>query len=116
MPGTRAILCRVALPILALLVAMPATAQTKDHAPTALASSARMAQDKAGSESWTYAQPISVFSKYRTVIVDPTTVYQGPDAQFNGVDSADRYKYASIITDELRSELLKSFASPAVAQ
>ena len=53
-----------------------------------------MAQDKANTESWTYAQPVSVFAKYRTVIVDPTTVYQGPDAQFDGVDPADRQKYA----------------------
>jgi hypothetical protein len=48
--------------------------------------------------------------------VEPTTVYQGPDAQFDGIDQADRSKYAAIITDELRSELAKSFPAPARAQ
>jgi hypothetical protein len=75
-----------------------------------------MTQDKPGSESWTYAQPVSRFSKYRTVIVAPTKVYQGPDAQFEGIDPAERAKYASLITDELRSELAKSFPAPAKAQ
>ena len=75
-----------------------------------------MTQDKAGTESWTYAQPTSRFLRYRTVIVDPTVVYQGPDAQFEGIDPADRAKYAQIITDELRSELAKTFPSPAKPQ
>src|SRR5215203_5770588 len=91
MTGNGSKICRLAgLPLL-LLIADPALAQTKDHAPVALPSARVLAQDKAGTESWTYAQPTSVFTKYRTVIVDPTTVYQGPDAQFDGVDTADRY-------------------------
>src|SRR5678816_2339059 len=80
----------VALLAATMLSVAPAAAQTKDHAPVALPSARMMAQDKANTESWTYAQPTSVFTKYRTVIVDPTTVYQGPDAQFDGVDPADR--------------------------
>jgi hypothetical protein len=75
-----------------------------------------MTQDKANSENWTYVQPREVFTKYRSVIVDPTAVYQGPDAQFEGIDSADRYKAASVITDELRRELAKTFPSPASPQ
>lgn len=110
------ILCRFALPAIVALAAMPAYAQTKDHAPVALKSSSKMTQDKSGSENWTYVQPRSVFTKYRTVIVEPTAVYQGPDAQFDGIDSADRYKAASVITDELRQELAKSFPAPATAQ
>src|SRR5688500_4249812 len=100
MSGTA--LTRFAIPAVALLIAVPASAQTKDHAPVALPSAGLLTQDKAGTESWTYAQPLSVFTKYRTVIVDPTTVYQGADAQFDGVDPADRQQYASVITDELR--------------
>ena len=102
MISIRSTIGRFALPAVALLIAGPAVAQTKDHAPVALPSARMMAQDKANTESWTYAQPTSVFTKYRTVIVDPTTVYQGPDAQFDGVDPADRQKYAAVITDELR--------------
>lgn len=101
----------------AFLVAAPAMAQTEDHAPTALKSSTKMTQDKAGSESWTYAQPRDVFTKYRTLIVDQTAVYNGPDAQFDGdISAADRAQFASVITDALRSELAKSFPTPARAQ
>ena len=115
MNGTRSNLYHLALPIL-LLAATPAIAQTKDHAPVGLPSATRMSQDKPGTESWTYAQPTSVFTKYRTVIVDPTTVYQGPDAQFDGVDPTDRAQYASMITGELRSEIAKTFPTPARPQ
>ena len=116
MSAIRSIICLTALPIAALVVVAPASAQTKDHAPVALKSSSKMTQDKANSESWTYVQPREVFSKYRTVIVEPTAVYQGPDSQFDGIDSADRYKAASVITAELRQELAKTFPSPATAQ
>jgi hypothetical protein len=75
-----------------------------------------MTQDKPGSESWTYAQPRSVFLKYKTVIVDPAVVYQGADAQFEGIDRADRQKFADMITRELRSEIGKSFPTPAKPQ
>ena len=110
------ILCRLALPAIVLLAAVPVSAQTKDHAPVAMKSSSKMTQDKAGAENWTYVQPREVFTKYRSVIVDPAVVYQGPDAQFDGIDSADRYKAASVITEELRQELAKTFPSPAKPQ
>lgn len=119
MSGTGFILRRLTIPAAVLLAAVPmsaAGAQTKDHAPVNLPSSNLMSQDKAGTESWTYAQPVARFSKYRTVIVEPTTVYQGADAQFDGIELADRSKYAAIITDELRAEMAKSFPAPARAQ
>src|SRR5262245_29826736 len=100
------------LTAIAMAIAVPAQAQTKDQAPVSLSSSSKMMQDKPGTESWTYAQPQSAFRKYRTVIVDPTVVYSGPDAQFDDIDAADRSKYAEMITDELRSELAKTFPSP----
>lgn len=97
--------------------ASAAMAQTEDHAPVAMKSSGKMAQDKPGSESWTYAQPRSVFAKYRTLIVEPTAVYNGPDSQFDGgISAADRSKFAVIVTDALRSELAKSFPAPARPQ
>ena len=109
-------IARLAIPALVLLAAVPANAQTEDHAPVSLRSSQRMTQDRPGSESWTYAQPTSRFTRYRTVIVEPTAVYQGPDAQFEGIDAGARATYAGIITEELRSELAKTFPSPATAQ
>ena len=72
-----------------------------------------MGQDSPGSESWTYAQPASAFRRYRSVIVDPTAVYQGPDAQFEGINPDDRAKFADIVTQELRSEMAKSFPGGA---
>lgn len=116
MTATRSIHYRFALAAVAASVATAAASQTKDHAPVALPSASLMTQDKAGSENWTYAQPRERFTKYRTVIVDPTTVYQGPDAQFDNVDMADRQKAASVITGELRQELAKTFPSPARPQ
>jgi Protein of unknown function (DUF3313) len=106
------ILARIAFPATVLLIAAPAIAQTYDRPPVSLPGANMMSQDRPGSESWTYAAPASAFAKYRTVIIDPTTVYDGPDAQFEGIDYADRAKYAGIITQELRSEVAKSFPVP----
>jgi len=108
----RAISCG-AIPAAALLAATPALAQTQDHAPVNLPAASAMTQDKTGGDSWTYVNPSASFGKYRTVIVEPATVYTGPDAQFVDVDQADRAQYAAILSDSLRSELAKSFPSPA---
>ena len=116
MPAICSTLYRFSLPMALLIAAAPVSAQTKDHAPVALPSASVMTQDKAGTENWTYAQPKAVFSKYRTIIVDPTAVYQGPDAQFDGIDPADRSKIASVITGELRQELAKTFPAPPKPQ
>ena len=107
---------RFTIPAVALLVATPVNAQTRDQAPVALPSARMMTQDKPYSESWTYAQPRSEFAKYRTIIVEPTTVYRGPDAQFEGIDPADRVKFAGIITSALQAELAKTFPTPARPQ
>ncbi len=106
----------IALCACALATPIAAEAQTRDHAPVNLQSSKKMTQDKANAESWTYVQPASKFRKYRTVIVADTTVYNGADAQFEGIDPADRAKFASMITQELRPEIAKSFPAPARAQ
>lgn len=107
---------RLALCVSALSLSTPLIAQTKDHAPVALKSASKMAQDAPGSESWTYAKPRNDFLKYRTVIIEPTQVYNGPDAQFDGIPYADRQRFADIVTQELRAEVVKAFPSPAQAQ
>lgn len=109
-------LTRIALLPAALLVApLPAIAQTTDHAPVELQSADKLAQDKEGSESWTYFKPGLDLSKYRAVIVEPTSVYDGPDAQFDGIEPADRVKYAQILTTALGTELAGVFPAPAKA-
>ena len=100
-----------AVPAAFLLLAVPAFAQTQDHAPVDLPAASAMTND--GRDSWTYVNPEANFTRYRTVIVEPATVYTGADAQFDGVDQDDRVKYAAMMSDALRAELAKSFASPA---
>ena len=107
---------RCLLPATAILFATPALSQTQDHAPVSLPSARVMAQDKPGTESWTYVQPASEFRKYRTVMIPATIVYQGPDAQFEDIPQSDRVKFADMITQALRSEMVKSFPAPAKAQ
>jgi len=106
---------RGAVPAIVLLMATPAIAQIQDHAPVDLPDAQMMTQDKAGSESWTYVNPSVNFTTYRNVIVDPTTVYTGPDAEFGNISQEDRIQYAGIITAELRSEIGKAFPAPSGA-
>ncbi len=94
------------LVIAAMLVPSAATAQTRDHAPTQLQSAASLRHDKG--ESWTYRKPGVVFSSYKTVLIEPTAVYAGPDAQFKDIAPADRAKFAVILTDALRAALAGS--------
>ena len=106
-------IARTAVPAAILLLAAPAAAQTVDHPPVDLPDAQLMSQDKAGSESWTYVNPSANFTTYRNVIVDPTTVYTGPDAQFDDISREDRIQYAGIMTAELRSEIEKVFPPPS---
>lgn len=96
-----------------------AFAQTEEHAPVGLASSAQM-QHGSG-ESWTYVKPNLDLTRYRSILLVPTSVYEGADAQFNDVAPADRQRFAQIVTEELRSELGKAIplsagAAPGVLQ
>lgn len=116
MAANRTANCRYAIIAAAICSSAPALSQTQDHAPVALPSAGVMQQDKAGTESWTYARPASEFRKYRTVMIPAAVVYQGPDAQFEGISQADRVKFADMITQELRREMAKSFPAPTKPQ
>lgn len=105
-----------ALAIGTCAIASPAFAQTRDHAPVDLQSAPELTQDQAGRENWTYINPDAVLTKYQTVSVDPGVVYDGPDAQFDGVSNIDRAKYAAIMTDALRTEIAKSFPASTGAR
>lgn len=88
------------------MMPIAAFAQTRDHAPTQLQSAANLRHDKG--ESWTYRKAGLQLSGYRSVLVDPTVVYAGPDAQFKDIPVADRAKFAAVLTDALRTELAGS--------
>lgn len=100
----------------AVLSVSPAIAQTQDRAPVALPSASRLSQDETGKESWTYINPNARFSSYRSVIVDPTVVYTGADAQFQNVPVGERPRLAQIFTNTLSSELARSFPNPGKAR
>lgn len=87
----------------ASLVAMPASAQTQDHAPAALQSAPELRHDKG--EAWTYIKPGLDFARYKAVVVEDTAVYKGPDAQFKDLKPEDRAHFAALLTQALRSEL-----------
>jgi hypothetical protein len=91
------------------LIPAAASAQTKDHPPSALPYAGSLTHVKG--ESWSYFKPKLDLSRYDAITVDETAVYSGPDAQFDDIDPADRAKFASIITNELRSAMAKSFPS-----
>lgn len=98
--------------VLALLIAAPlsaAAAQTRDRAPVDLPSSSRMTHDRG--ESWSYFKPGLNLASYRQIIVEPTRVYDGPDAQFNDVDRPARQRYANIVTSRVRTELASRVAA-----
>jgi hypothetical protein len=99
------------VPLILLLTALPASllAQAKDHAPTALPSGEKLKQDKPNSESWTYIKPAINLTAYKSVMVDPTIVYTGPDAEFSNISAADRQKFASLLTNTVRTEMARSF-------
>ena len=96
-------------PLIALAITAwplaPVAAQTQDHAPSQLGSAPRLRHDKG--EAWNYVKPGLNLSRYTAILVDPATVYTGPDAQFANVPVADRKQFADIITVALRGELSK---------
>jgi hypothetical protein len=93
--------------LIALALLLPATAagaQTRDHAPVSLPSASRLNHDRG--ESWSYFRPGLDLAAYRSIIVEPATVYGGPDAQFeDDISSANRRRYATMLSDRLRREL-----------
>ena len=108
MPASQKLLSgmkRSSLLALLLLAVAPdsAFAQTHDRAPAGISSAPRMTHDRG--ESWTYVRPGLDLSAYRNFIVEPTQVYDGPDAQFEDVDADDRRRYGNIVTERLRHEL-----------
>lgn len=105
MPSTCSVIARNLCGASLLFASAAAVAQTKDHAPIGLTSAEELVQDREGTESWTYFEPGLDLSTYRHVIVEPARVYSGPDAQFDGIDPADRANMAEIFTAALGSEL-----------
>lgn len=104
---SRSLAMRLSFLVLAgCLMPIGALAQTSDHAPTTLSSSAKLQHGKG--ETWNYHKPGLNLTPYRSILIDPTAVYTGPDAQFDGIAPADRTKFAALLTETLRTELARS--------
>lgn len=88
------------------LITAPSPAQAQDRAPSSLESAPELRHDKG--EAWTYIKPDFDFSRFRAVVVEPTSVYKGPDAQFANIKPEDRERFAALLTEALRSELATS--------
>ncbi|GAA0454258.1 hypothetical protein GCM10009095_22350 [Sphingomonas molluscorum] len=107
---TEDVMHRFSLALAMLSLPTLATAQTRDHAPVALGSADELQHDKPRSESWTYVKPQAGFTRYRSILIDPTAIYTGSDAQFDGVSMADRQKYAALMTGVLKADLASTLA------
>jgi hypothetical protein len=91
-----------ALAIAGAMAVGACSSDSDNSKPTGLQSSARLAPDTKIHGAWIYRAPQANFSKYKTVIIDPVTLYNGPEANFGDATPADRQKYADIVTAELR--------------
>lgn len=92
-----------------LLVCASAAHAQYSTPPVGLPSSSKLAKDAEGRDSWTYVQPGAVFTSYRSVIIEPTAVYNGPESDFGDIAIDERARFAEILTDALREEIAKSF-------
>jgi hypothetical protein len=62
-----------------------------------------------GSESWTYVKPGADLGQFKSVLIGPTTYYQGEGAQYDGLGPADLQIYADMITGALNTTFTQSF-------
>lgn len=70
--------------------------------PSGLASSAALQPNAAISGSWIYQNPQANLARYRAVLLDNVTVYDGPEANFGNATPAERQHYAQLVGQELR--------------
>lgn len=56
-----------------------------------------------------YEAPEFDRNRYNGLLIDPVTVYEGPNAQFDGISEEDKYRIAAMLTDEFNRVLAKDF-------
>jgi hypothetical protein len=77
--------------------------------PSSLQSTSYLASDQAVAGAWTYRSPQANLSKYRRVMIDPVTVYSGPEANFKDIAPADQAKYATAVSDSFSRVLREKY-------
>lgn len=96
------------LPLLVGIALLSGCATTRPLAYQGLASKpelARNPQDKSGHLPFMYSAPNIDWSKYHSVILDPVTIYLGPDQQFGKLSGADQARLANDAQNKFASEL-----------
>jgi hypothetical protein len=89
--------------IAALLLGAPAAVLAQAH--SGLSSASKLTPDSGKGDSWTYRNPNASLSKYQSFIIQPTAVYSGATAQWEGTTPDQRQKYAAYMTKALRDEV-----------
>ena len=56
-----------------------------------------------------YEAPTFDRARYHGLVIEPTTVYRGAEADFGGVSEADREKIAALLTSEFKRVLREKF-------
>ncbi|WP_448191555.1 DUF3313 domain-containing protein [Azospirillum sp. sgz301742] len=74
-----------------------------------MASATSMRQDPDRPGAWLYKVQNVDFKKYTHFIVEPVSIYQGPEASFAGLNASQLNDLASMLTDESRRALGSSY-------
>ncbi|MBB3647009.1 hypothetical protein FHX14_003208 [Rhizobium sp. BK619] len=104
----------------ALMLACSAIAGCSTPDPTAYSGLASAAQlrpnvtDKTGRVPYRYQTNVN-WSQYSRIIVDPVTIYNGPDNQFGKVPEKDKVLLASYMQQQFTEKLKTRFAIVSVA-
>jgi hypothetical protein len=96
---TRFVMLTHAAALGAALTLTACAEKTASGRPASLQSSSQLGADQTVAGAWTYRSTQANFSKYRRVMIDPVTVYSGPEANFKEIEPADRAKYATNVGD-----------------
>jgi hypothetical protein len=91
--------------VVALGTAMALTAcssyseKKAEERPQGLQSTSMLKSDQAIAGAWTYKNQQANLAVYKRIMIDPVTVYQGPEANFKDIEPADQAKYAAAVRD-----------------
>ncbi|MGH6644190.1 MAG: DUF3313 family protein, partial [Bradyrhizobium sp.] len=99
------------LAIMAIGPALTGCASTRPIPYSELASSPQLqpnVDDRSGRVPYDYSSGIS-WHRYASIVVDPVTIYRGPDHQFDDIPEADRQELADYMHAEFSRTLREHF-------
>lgn len=88
-------------------VILAGCASTQPAAYSGIASSAQLQpnpRDRSGRVPYSYAVPVN-WRRYQRIIVEPVTIYRGPDSQFEKVSEDDRRRLAGYMREQFTDRL-----------